>query len=124
LWTVGLYPQDLQQLDIFDQAGSIASVDERAANGIYLRPFGIPALVGIVLLVLLDVRPKLLLPLSIMLGCSLIAPLVVYPAIHTLGASLLLITMLCQWAALWGFTLAVQAVKRRRNGVPRANMPS
>jgi hypothetical protein len=119
LWTAGLYPHDLKQLEILDQIGSIATVEERAANGIYLRPFGIPALIGIILLALLDVRPRLLLPLSIMLGCSLIAPWAVYPAIHTLGASLLLITMLCQVGALWAFTFAIQAVKRRRSGFAR-----
>jgi hypothetical protein len=121
LWTAGLYPHDLKQLEILDQIGSIATVDERIAKDIYLRPFQIPALIGIMLLALLDVRPRLLLPLSIMLGCSLIAPMAVYPAIHTLGASLLLITMLCQATALWAFTFAVQAIKRRRNGFAQAH---
>jgi hypothetical protein len=123
LWTAGLYPHDLKQLEILDQIGSIATVEERAAKDIYLRPFRIPSLVGIILLALLDVRPRLQLPLWIMLGCSLIAPWAVYPAIHTLGASLLLITMICQSAALWAFVWAVQAVRRRRSGFAPANAP-
>jgi len=121
LWSAGLYPQNLEKLDILDQVGSITPADERAAKGIYLRPLSIPALIGIILLALCGLRPRLQLPLFIMLGCSLIAPLVVYPAIHTLGPSLLLITMIIQMAALSVFTLAIRAAKRlQARNSPRA----